>query len=129
QRNRIGTNFHQLPVNQPKVPVNTYMFDGQMAYQHSGNAPVYAPNSGGRSWADETGPAADGWETDGEMVRQAYTLRPEDDDFTQPGILVREVFSDAQRDRLVETVAGSLLGGVRSPVLERAIAYWKSIDA
>ena len=37
QRNRIGTNFHQLPVNQPKVPVNTYMFDGQMAYHHSGN--------------------------------------------------------------------------------------------
>ena len=56
QRNRIGTNFHQLPVNQPKVPVNTYMFDGQMAYHHSGNAPVYAPNSGGRPWADETGP-------------------------------------------------------------------------
>ena len=55
QRNRIGTNFHQLPVNQPKVPVNTYMFDGQMAYHHSGNAPVYAPNSGGRRWADETG--------------------------------------------------------------------------
>ena len=128
QRNRIGTNFHQLPVNQPKVPVNSYMFDGQMAYQHSGAAPVYAPNSGGRPWADATGPVADGWETDGEMVRQAYTLRAEDDDFTQPGILVREVFDNAQRERLIETVAGSLLGGVRSPVLERAIDYWKSID-
>ena len=56
QRNRIGTNFHQLPVNQPKVPVNTYMFDGQMAYHHSGSAPVYATNSGGRPWADQTGP-------------------------------------------------------------------------
>jgi catalase len=67
QRNRIGTIFHQLPVNRPKVPVNTYMFDGQMALDHAGNAPVYAPNSGGRSWADETGPVADAWETDGEM--------------------------------------------------------------
>ena len=112
QRNRIGTNFHQLPVNRPKVPVNTYMFDGQMAYQHSGNAPVYAPNSGGRTWADDTGPVADGWEADGEMVRSAYTLRAEDDDFTQPGILVREVFNDAQRTKLVDQVAGSLLGGV-----------------
>jgi catalase len=28
----------------------------------------------------------------------------------------------------VDTVAGALLGGVRSPVLERAFAYWKSID-
>ena len=129
QRNRIGTNFHQLPVNQPKVPVNTYMFDGQMTYQHSGNAPVYVPNSGGRPWSDETGSVADGWEADGEMVRSAYTLRPEDDDFTQPGILVRKVFNEAQRSQLVDTVAGSLLGGVREPVLGRAFAYWRSIDA
>lgn len=128
QRNRIGVNFHQLPVNQPKVPVNSYMFDGHMTYHHSGSAPVYAPNSGGRSWADQTGPIADGWEADGDMVRSAYTLRPNDDDFTQPGSLVREVFDEAQRDRLVETVAGSLLGGVRSPVLERAFDYWNSID-
>ena len=129
QRNRIGTNFHQLPVNQPKVPVNTYMFDGQMAYEHSGNAPVYAPNSAGRSWADHTGRVEDGWEMDRDMVRDAYTLRADDDDFSQPGTLVREVFNDEQRARLVEQVAGSLLGGVRSPVLERALEYWKSIDA
>ena len=128
QRNRIGTNFPQLPVNQPKVPVQTYMFDGQMAYHHSGSAPTYATNSGGRPWADETGPVADGWESDGAMVRSAYTLHAEDDDFTQPGILVREVFDDAQRAALIDQVAGSLLGGVRSPVLERAIDYWKCID-
>jgi catalase len=42
---------------------------------------------------------------------------------------VREVFDDAQRTALVEQVAGSLLGGVRSPVLERAFAYWKNVDA
>ncbi|MGE3773667.1 MAG: catalase-related domain-containing protein, partial [Gammaproteobacteria bacterium] len=78
---------------------------------------------------DTTGPVADGWEADGEMVRSAYTLRRDDDDFTQAGILVRKVFDDAQRARLVETVAGSLLGGVRSPVLERAIDYWKNVDA
>ena len=46
----------------------------------------------------------------------------------EPGILVREVFDDEQRDRLVEQVAGSLLGGVREPVLSRAFQYWKNID-
>jgi catalase len=129
QRNRIGVNFHQLPVNRPKVPVNTYMFDGQMAYENSGSAPVYAPNSAGRPWSDETGAMADGWETDGEMVRSAYTLRRDDDDYTQPGILVRKVFDEDQRNQLVDQVSGSLLGGVRSPVLERAFEYWKRIDA
>jgi catalase len=39
------------------------------------------------------------------------------------------VFDDAQRAALVNQVAGSLLSGVREPVLSRAIAYWKSIDA
>jgi len=129
QRNRIGTNFHQLPVNRPKVPVNTYMFDGQMAYDHSGAAPVYVPNSGDRSWADNTGPVAESWEADGEMVRSAYTLRSNDDDFGQPGTLVRDVFDEGQRTKLVEQVAGSLLGGVREPVLSRALQYWKNIDA
>jgi catalase len=104
------------------------MFDGPMAYHHSGNAPVYAPNSGGRHWADNTGPVADGWEADGQMVRNAYTLRADDDDFSQPGTLVRKVLDDEQRDKLVEQVAGSLLGGVREPVLSRAFQYWKSID-
>src|SRR5690606_123068 len=128
QRHRIGTNFHQLPVNQPKCPMNSYLFDGHMTYQHSGNAPVYAPNSDGRPWSDMTGQVDNGWEADGEMVRSAYSLRAEDDDFTQPGILVREVFNDAERGALVDQVAGSLLGGVRSPVLERALDYWKSVD-
>jgi catalase len=41
---------------------------------------------------------------------------------------VRDVFDDAQRDRLVEQVSGSLLGGVRSDVLERAFDYWTNID-
>ena len=128
QRYRIGPNFHQLPVNKPRCPVNTYMFDGHMAYEHSGNQPVYAPNSQGRSWSDATGAVDDGWEADGALVRSAYTLRADDDDFMQQGILVREVFDEAQRARLVETVAGALLGGVRSPVLERAFEYWKNID-
>ena len=63
------------------------------------------------------------------MVRSAYTLRAEDDDFTQPGILVRKVFDDAQRAALVDQVAGSLLGGVREPVLGRAFQYWRNVDA
>jgi catalase len=129
QRNRIGTNFHQLPVNRPRNGTpNTYMFDGQMTYEHSGAAAVYAPNSTGRSWADGAAAPEESWAVDGDMVRSAYELHADDDDFGQPGALVREVMDDAQRDRLVEQVSGSLLGGVRGDVLERAFWYWQSID-
>ncbi|CAG7634117.1 catalase [Rhodococcus opacus] len=131
QRNRIGTNFHQLPVNRPHVDgqLNTYLFDGQMAYEHTGNAAVYAPNSTGRPWSDSIGPADDGWEADGEMIRSAYTLHSEDDDFGQAGTLVRQVWDNAQRTAAVDQIAGSLLDGVHGEVLDRALQYWKDIDA
>ncbi len=110
-RARIGTNFEQLPVNQPiNGATNRYAFDGHMTYHHSGAAPVYAPNSFGRGYSDEEGPVAEGWEADGEMVRQAYVLHTEDDDWTQAGTLVRDVFDDAARARFVQTVAGALDG-------------------
>ena len=54
---------------------------------------------------------------------------PEDDDFGQAGTLVREVFDQDQRDRLVDTVSTILCDGVSEPVLERAFWYWTSIDA
>ncbi|GAA1377701.1 catalase [Luteococcus sanguinis] len=127
-RARIGTNFDQLPVNRPRVERNFYAIDGNMNYEQGEMAAVYAPNSMGRSYSDEVGRVDNGWESDGEMVRQAYTLRSDDDDFSQPGALVREVFDDAQRDRFVDNVAGHLLGGVKGDVLERAFAYWKAVD-
>ena len=128
-RYRIGPNYLQLPVNRPKVEVNTYTQDGPMAYEHRGDDPVYAPNSFGRGYADQVGEVEESWETDGAMVRQAYTLRPDDDDFSQAGALVREVWDDAQREAFVQTVAGHLLGGVEGDVLERAFQYWNHVDA
>ncbi|MDO5645220.1 MAG: catalase [Dermabacter sp.] len=127
QRNRLGTNFNQLPVNAPINRTNSYDKEGAMQFFHSGDAPVYAPNSFGRAFQDEQGPVDNGWEADGQMVRSAYTLHPEDDDFSQAGTLVREVFTDAQRDEFVETVSGAL-GGVIEPVLSRAFQYWKNVD-
>ena len=127
QRNRVGTNYNQLPVNAPVVPTNSYDKEGQMQYDHSGAAPVYAPNSYGRAYQDEQGPVENGWESDGELIRSAYTLHAEDDDFGQAHTLVREVFSEEQRERLVETVVGAL-AGVMEPVLSRVFQYWKNID-
>jgi catalase len=130
-RYRIGPNYLQLPVNQPKVPVNTYSFDGSMRYAHTGDQPVYAPNSyGGPAPAPAAGSGGEdyGWHSDGEMVRAAYTLRAEDDDFGQPGTLVRQVLDDAARARLVGNVVGALRAGVSPPVLARSVEYWRSID-
>lgn len=129
-RYRLGANYQQLPVNRHRVEgAYTYQFDGPMAYDHTGDRAKYAPNTQGDPYSDQTGPTVDGWEADGEMVRQAYTLRPDDDDFSQAGALVRDVWDDEARERFVGSVAGHLLGGVSEPVLEKAFDYWKSVDA
>jgi len=127
---RIGTNFHQLPVNQPKTPQNAYMFDGHMAYHHTGDAAVYAPNSAGRPFAEAQLTPEDSWKADGELVRQAYRLHKDDDDFGQAGALVRDVMDEAARKRLVQTVCEALNdgAGVKRPVRQRVFDYWKSID-
>jgi catalase len=129
QRHRIGTNFNQLPVNAPVSPTNSYDKEGHMQYHHSGAAPVYAPNSYGRAHQSTEATVDNGWEADGTMVRAAYSLHAEDDDFSQAHTLVREVYTQEQRDRLVETVTGSLIPEVQEPVLSRVFQYWKNIDA
>ncbi|MFF2374111.1 catalase [Streptomyces xiamenensis] len=129
-RYRIGPNYAQLPPNRPVVPVRSYAKDGPMRYDPARTAAPYAPNSYG-------GPAADtarygepaGWRTAGEMVRAAYTLHSEDDDFGQAGTMVRTVLDDAARTRLVSNVAGHLKVDVSPPVLRRALDYWRSVDA
>ena len=129
QRNRVGTNYNQLPVNAPKTVMNSYDKEGAMQYYHSGDAPVYAPNSYGRAYQDVEILEPNGWESDGEMVRAAYTQHAEDDDWGQAHTLVREVFDEGARDRLVDTVSCSLVAGVEEPVLSRVFQYWKNIDA
>jgi catalase len=62
------------------------------------------------------------------MVRAAYTPHAEDDDWGQPGTLVREVLDDAARERLVNNIVGHLLNGVSDAVLHRAFEYWRNVD-
>jgi catalase len=128
-RARVGTNYQQLPVNRPVVGVHSYTKDGAMRYDKVSD-PVYWPNSKGGPEADsQRYPESAVWAADGEMVRQAYTKRRDDDDFGQPGTMVREVLDDAARERLVSNVAGHLSAGVTEPVLKRAFEYWHNIDS
>jgi catalase len=127
-RARLGVNYKQIPVNTPHVEVHSYSKDG-VGRTVNVTDPVYAPNSYGGPQADPAQTDQAGlWAADGEMVRQAYTLRAEDDDWGQPGTLVREVMDDAARERLVSNVIGHATDGVSPVVQERVIEYWTNID-
>jgi catalase len=113
--------------NAPKAPVHSYSKDGVMRVIPVSD-PVYAPNSKGGPQADPTRAAEALWHADGEMMRSAYALRAGDDDWGQAAVLVRDVMNDAERERLVNNVAGHLRNGVSEQVLERAFEYWKNTD-
>lgn len=128
-RYRIGANYTQLPVNAPKSPVNSYSRDGAMRYNNPGD-PVYAPNSygGPHASAEIASETASGYGVEDEVIRSAYKLHAEDDDFGQPGTLVRDVMDDAQRERLASNIIGHASNDVSRPVLERVFEYWRNVD-
>ncbi|AGM10230.1 catalase [Amycolatopsis keratiniphila] len=128
-RYRIGANYTQLPVNAPKSPVNSYSRDGAMRYNNPGD-PVYAPNSygGPHASAEIASETASGYGVEDEVIRSAYKLHAEDDDFGQPGTLVRDVMDDAQRERLASNIIGHASNDVSQPVLERVFEYWRNVD-
>ena len=90
-RARLGVNYKQIPVNRPRCPVHSYSKDGAMRVENVSD-PVYAPNSKGGPQADaKRYSQVDIWKASGEFIRAAYTKRKDDDDFGQPGTLVRKV--------------------------------------
>ena len=131
QRNRIGTNYNQLPVNQPHATeARNYQHEGAMRYQFSdATARVYTPNSYDGPVADPARAGEGSWETDGSLIRAAQTLHSEDDDFGQAGTLYREVFDDGAKARLVEVLVGQYGALTVDVIKARFIQYWTSVDA
>ena len=131
QRYRIGPNYNQLPVNQPHAAeVRNYQHEGPMRYfANPAGTPVHGSNSFG-PWAPEEERAGEvGWETDGELVRAAQTLRADDDDFSQAGTLYREVFDEAAKARFHDTLVGQYEALTFDSIKERFLQYWTNVDA
>ena len=96
QRYRLGVNHHQIPVNAPRCPVNSYHRDGQMRVNDNAGSTVgYEPNSYG-AWKEQPTfrepPLA---------IREAadrWNFREDDDDYySQPGKLFRMMTPDQQK--------------------------------
>jgi catalase len=103
QRYRLGVNHHQIPVNAPRCPVNSYHRDGAMRVDgNQGSTLGYDPNSYGE------------WQARPELREPPLALDgvadhyPQDDDtFTQPGMLFR-LMSAEQQQALFENTARAM---------------------
>lgn len=131
-RYRLGTNYEQIPVNRCPFMINNYQRDGSMRVDgNQGSKPNYWPNSFDDIEADE-----------------AYKLRPEeldskqaawfdrnapgeDDHYTQPGNLYRDVMNDDQKTELVNNIVGSMsgiTGPKRDEIINRQLCHWFRAD-
>ena len=110
------------------APVNNYSHDGSMRYNFNDpSVPTYAPNSLGGPHADAERAGEGSWESDGELVRTAYTLRPDDDDFSQARTLYEVTMNDEERERLISNISGHVSAVRSDEIRERAFQYWDNV--
>ncbi|WAA09593.1 catalase [Fervidibacillus albus] len=124
QRYRIGANFNQLPINQPKVPVNHYQRDGAMNPGTNGEGAVYyEPNSFDGPKEDQKAKIAP-FEVSGFADSVAYN---DDDHYTQAGDLYR-LMSEEEKSRLVKSIVDSLKMVEKEDIKLRQIEHFYKAD-
>lgn len=123
-RYRLGSNYESLPVNAPRCPVHNYHRDGAMRFDGNGGASVnYEPNSFG-------GPKEDHRFKEPPLkltgAADRYDHRAGNDDYAQAGNLYR-LLSQAERDRLMDAIAGAMTG-VPEFIQRRQIGHFDKAD-
>jgi catalase len=122
QRYRLGVNHHQIPVNKPRCPFNSYHRDGSMRTDgNHGGALGYEPNSYGE-WVQQPGFAEPPLNLEGAADHWAQ----EDDNFIQPGKLFR-LMNPAQQKVLFENTARAM-GDAPKEVKLRHIGNCRKAD-
>ncbi len=129
QRYRVGTNYLQLPINQPKTRVATNLRDGQMAYNVDGVAAGenphvnYEPSSLGRlKEAPKAGKDYTPY-VEGRVERKKISRT---NDFKQAGDRYRS-FKDWERDDLILNLV-SALKQCNPDIQGRMVAHFTKAD-
>ncbi len=124
QRHRLGTNFLQLPINRPQVPVSNNQRDGAMQYAQFGGTVNYEPNT----LADGTPAEAPAYPASkqavqGDIVRKKISLT---NDFQQAGERYRSL-SKVDKDHLVDNIVDSL-GKANKAIQKRMVQNLTKAD-
>jgi catalase len=126
-RYRLGINHTALPVNRPRgVTPDNYGRDGLMRFDgNRGREKNYEPNSfGGPQQTGQTLNAP--LEAHGESGTYPWEHH-QGDDFAQAGALYRLMPEDAKQ-RLIDTISGSLAQVSKLDIVERSIGYFTKAD-
>ena len=125
QRYRLGVNHHQIPVNAPRCPVNSYHRDGQMRINNNAGATIgYEPNSYGE-WQEQPAFKEPPLALSG--AASNWNFREDDDDYyTQPGKLFR--LMPAEKQQLLFENTARALGNAPQEIKIRHIGNCSKAD-
>jgi catalase len=124
QRYRLGPNYLQIPINQPKVPVENDQRDGAMQHESYSGTVNYEPNTlaGGTPHEAQT-PSTEDLTLSGRVVRQKIGLI---NNFQQAGERYRSL-GKVDQDHLVDNIVDSL-GKADKPIQQLMIANFEKAD-
>ncbi|KAK7052372.1 catalase [Favolaschia claudopus] len=135
-RHRLGTNYQQLPVNAPIVPVANFQRDGPQTFVSQGARPNYQSSIAPLQYKGAPG-TIEGGANDYERQAKHETFVGAafrdlsfitELDFEQPRAMWTKVWNDQQREAYVQNVAGHF-GGVKSDeVKARQLSVWAAVD-
>jgi catalase len=131
-RYRLGVNYEQLPVNRCPFAVTNYQRDGFMRVDgNGGSQPNYWPNSFDQVAIDQSYKEAP--LTLESTLADWYDRNApgEDDHYTQPGNLFRDVMTDADRQHLIHNIVASMQGITgprRDEIVARQLCHFCRAD-
>jgi len=130
-RYRLGVNYEQIQINKCPYTVNNYERDGHMQMGDNGGAsPNYRPNS------------FDDIVVDGSYKESAMPLesniadwfdrnKNDDDHYTQPGILYRDVMDEEDKKNLASNIIFSMsgiTGEKKDEIINRQLCHFFRMD-
>jgi catalase len=131
QRHRLGANYQQLPVNQPRVPYRygNFQRNGPMAFYNQGDRPNYLSSIDPIKFKNRS---VDLNKTHGHFVGSAVSFLSEirKEDFNAPRALWEKVFTEDARQRWVETVSGHMANIMdnKEEIIKRMIGIFREVS-
>ncbi|TND01983.1 MAG: catalase [Bacteroidetes bacterium] len=130
-RYRLGVNYEHIPVNKCPYMVANYQRDGFMqAGDNGGASPNYRPNSFDDIMVDDTykEPAM---QLESDTAGWFDCNRDDNDHYTQPGILYRDVMQEQDRKNLVNNIISAMSGidgEKRNEIINRQLCHFFRAD-
>jgi catalase len=132
QRYRLGVNYEQIPVNKCPYQVANYQRDGQMQTGDNGGASTnYYPNSMNDNIRVDPSYKEPSMILDSNKVDWFDRNEKDDDHYTQPGKLYKQVLNKTEKESLVSNIVAAMkeIGGDhKMEIMERQLCHFFRAD-